>query len=216
MTSDELGGFLERTASFHEALYQHVGQLQPHPDDRACVAFQAGILSLEHATGALILITQGLAAPGITLMRTQFECLVRGIWLMHAATDNWIEKLSQPLTEEAAISGKANEGPMLAEMLKELDKAPNTPRGIVNQLRQYKDVAWKALNSFSHGGLHPLSRTESGYPPELIFNVVRNSNAVIALTSQLLSLLTDDEAQMEPVRRFHVDFRDCLPVIVDG
>lgn len=71
---------------------------------------------------------------------------------------------------------------VLADMLKDLDKAPTSPRGVADQLKEYRDVTWMALNRFSHGGLHPLSRTEAGYPLELIFDPVRNANAVVALT----------------------------------
>lgn len=73
--------------------------------------------------------------------------------------------------------------------------------------------AWKALNSYTHGGLHPLSRILTGYPPQLIYDVVRNSNAVVALTAQLLSILTGQAMDMEPVRRMHGTFKDVLPIV---
>lgn len=47
---------------------------------------------------------------------------MRGIWLRYAASDAWVEKLSEPLTLENAK--RANEGPMLAEMLKQLESNP--------------------------------------------------------------------------------------------
>jgi hypothetical protein len=42
---------------------------------------------------------------------------------------------------------------------------------------------------------------------------VRNSNAVVALDAQLLSILSGDPEGMEPVRRFHKEFADCLPIL---
>lgn len=69
------------------------------------------------------------------------------------------------------------------------------------------------MNSYAHGGLHPLARTVTGYPEELTYDVVRNSNAVVALTTQLASILSGDSRNMDPVRRFHVEFADCLPVL---
>ncbi|MBE0614129.1 MAG: hypothetical protein IH604_10725 [Burkholderiales bacterium] len=211
MSDERLNTLLERTAQFHKAVHAHIGNLVPAEGTRYFVAFQAALLSLEHSTGAWVLIGQGFFPSAYVLMRPQYECLVRGIWLLHAATDAWVEKLSEPLTLESAK--RANEGPMLAEMLKELESSPNSPGPLVAQLKQYRDATWKAMNSYAHGGLHPLSRTLTGYPAQLTYDVVRNSNAVMALTTQLASILSGDPANMAPVRRFHIDFADCLPIL---
>lgn len=161
-----------------------------------------------------MLIEHRLFPTAYTLMRPQYECLVRGVWLLHAASEAWVEKLAEPLTLESAK--RANEGPMLAEMLKELALSPNSPTPIVNQLKQYRDTAWKAMNSYAHGGLHPLSRVLTGYPAQLTYDVVRNSNAIMALATQLTSILSGDPRNMEPVRRFHMEFADCLPMLGAG
>ena len=211
MSEEKLKKLLSRTAEFHVAVQTHVGSLNPFGDCRSLVSFQAGLLSLEHATGAFVLINSNLLPSAYALMRPQYESLVRGIWLLHAANDSWVEKLGEPLTVETAR--RANEGPMLAEMLKGLEASNTAPQGIVGQLKEYRDVAWKALNSYAHGGLHPLARTLSGYPAQLNYDVVRNSNAVVALTTQLLSILTGNHHQMEPVRKLHVEFADCLPLL---
>ncbi|MDI1270542.1 MAG: hypothetical protein PSV40_15750 [Polaromonas sp.] len=211
INDEELNALLERTGAFQEAVHAHVNNLIPVEERRYLVAFQAGLLSLEHATGALVLIGQGLFPPAYSLMRPQYESLVRGIWLLHAASDSWVEKLGEPLTLENAK--RANEGLMLAEMLKELEKSSTAPGPIVEQLKEYRDVTWKALNSYAHGGLHPLSRTLAGYPAQLTYDVVRNSNAVVALATQLVSILSGDPRNMEPVRRFHVEYSDCLPIL---
>jgi hypothetical protein len=84
---------------------------------------------------------------------------------------------------------------------------------LVAQLKEYRDVSWKAMNSYAHCGLHPLSRTVSGYPAQLSYDLVRNSNAVIAITLQLASILSGDPKAMETVRRLHVEFGDCLPLL---
>ena len=211
MTEEKLLQLIERTAAFHERVQQHVQTLTPFPDVRFITAFQSGLLSLEHAVSALVLFEQGLFSSAIALTRPQFESLVRGIWLLHAASENWVTKLSEPLTMESAK--RANEGEGLAEMLKQLEANPDAPAGIVAQLREYKEVTWKAMNSYAHGGLHPLSRTMSGYPAQLIYDVIRNANAVVALTAQLLAILSGNPENMAPVRQMHTDFMDILPII---
>lgn len=214
MSDQRLNTLLVRTAQFHQAAHAHIGNLAPAEGTRYLVAFQAGLLSLEHATGAFVLIGQGFFPSAYTLMRPQYECLVRGIWLLHAASDTWVEKLAEPLTLESAK--RANEGPMLAEMLKQLESSPSSPGPIVEQLKQYRDATWKAMNSYAHGGLHPLARTLTGYPAQLTCDVVRNSNAIISLATQLSSILSGDPLNMQPVRRFHIEFADCLPILNNG
>jgi hypothetical protein len=211
MTEEKLHTLLVRTAEFHMVVERHVQSLIPASDQRSVIAFQAGLLSLEHAVSAMVLFDQGLFSSGIAITRPQFESLVRGIWLLHAASDNWVNKLSEPLTMESAK--RANEGEGLAEMFKQLEAHPTAPAGIVAQLREYKEVSWKAMNSYAHGGLHPLSRKISGYPAPLIYDVVRNANAIVALTTQLLSILTGMPENMGPVRQMHKDFADVLPLL---
>lgn len=211
MTREKLQQLLRRTSDFHDAVQNHVQKLSPTPAPRFVTAFQSGLLSLEHAVSALVLLEQGLFSSAIALTRPQFESLVRGVWLLHVASDAWVAKLSEPLTEETAK--RANEGLGLAAMFKELDENPNAPAPIVGQLREYKEVTWKAMNSYAHGGLHPLSRLATGYPAQLIYDVVRNSNAIVALTTQLLTILTGHPHNMVPVRQMHTDFADVLPVL---
>jgi hypothetical protein len=211
MRDSKLTALIERTGLLHEAVYEHVSTLIPADGQRCLVAFQAGILSMEHATAALVLVSQGLVPSAFTLMRPQYESLVRGIWLLHAASDTWVQKLSEPLTVESAR--RANEGPMLAEMLKQLETSEDAPGHIVEQLKVCRDVTWKGMNSYAHGGLHPLSRVLTGYPAQLSFDMVRNSNAVVALATQLVSVLTGDPRDMGPVRQLHYDFSDCMLIL---
>lgn len=211
MTEQKLLQFIERTAAFHEKAQQHVQTLTPYPEQRFITAFHSGLLSLEHAISAIVLFEQWLFSSAIALTRPQFESLVRGIWLLHTASENWVTKLSEPLTMESAK--RANEGEGLAEMLKQLEANPDAPAGILAQLQEYKEVTWKAMNIYAHGGLHPLSRTMTGYPAQLIYDVIRNANAVVALTAQLLAILWGNPQNMAPVRQVHKDFVDILPIV---
>lgn len=205
---------LARTTQLHETVHEHVKAVIPAEGARHLVAFQAALLSLEHATAAFALVKGAYYASAYALMRPQYESLVRGIWLLYAAGETRIVRISRPLTIETAKSSA--EGPMLAEMLKDLETAPNAPQLIVEQLKQYRDATWKALNSFAHGGFHPLSRTLAGYPAELTYDVVRNSNAVMALTTQLAAVLSGNPHNMGAVRQLHIEFRDCLPILENG
>ena len=98
-------------------------------------------------------------------------------------------------------------------MIEHLKKNNEAPQHIVEQLQGYKDVTWKALNSYTHGGMHPLTRSIDGYPLILMYNSLRNSNAVAALNAQLLAITTGDLRNMQPIRVLHEQFQDCFPII---
>lgn len=211
MAEQEFSAFLERNGKFHERVAEHLAQLVPYSEGRFDLALKSTLLSAEHGFAAFVLISGGLYAPGYTLLRPQFETLVRGVWLMHAASDAWIEKLSRPLTKEAAES--ARDALMLADMLKGLRSSGSAPPGLLDQLEACRDAMWKALNSYNHGGFHPLARFQTGYPRQLSHDVLRNSNAMLAIASQLAAIVTGDQQNMVPVRALHTDFADCLPII---
>lgn len=209
MNEKSLNSLLDRTAKFRNVIHDHVGCLVPAEGKRFTVAFQAALLSLEHGLGGLVLFNAGIYPSAYSLMRPQYESLVRGVWLLYAASETWVEKLSEPLTLENAT--RAKDGESVADMLKSLQACERAPAHVVKQLIEYKEVTWKALNSYTHGGLHPLARTLTGYPEQLSYDVLRNSNAKVALAAQLAAILTNDQRNMEPIRQMHVEFADCLP-----
>lgn len=202
--------FMKRNEQFHERVASHLASLVAYPGQRFKLALNSAILSAEHGTGAFVLIARGCHAPGYTLLRPQFESLVRSAWLMHAASELWVDRLGVPLSMEAVEAGK--DALMVADMFKALRSSETAPPGLLDQLEACRSVMWKALNSFAHGGLHPLSRVESGYPRRLSYDVLRNSNAMLAIASQLAAIVTGDQRNMVPVRAIHVDFTDCLPI----
>jgi hypothetical protein len=211
MTKQEFVAFLERNGQFHERVAENLAELTAFPEQRYDLALKSALLSTEYGSAAFVLISNKFYAPGYTLLRTQFETLVRGIWFMYAASDTWIEKFCRPLTEETADAVK--DALMVDKMLKGLRSSESAPQALLGQLESCRDVIWKALNSYNHGGFHPLARFQTGYPLQLSYDVLRNSNTMVALASQLAAIVTGDRKNMDPVRSLHTNFADCLPII---
>ncbi len=212
MTEQEFDLFLERVAAFHRTVAENLAELDRNPEPRYGLAYQSALLSIENGSAAYVLIASRFYAPAYSLLRTQVETLVRGIWLMYAASDSWVEKLNQqPLTVESAESTK--DALMLDKMLKSLRASESAPSALLDQLEACRDVMWKALNSYAHGGFHPLARANTGYPPKLNYDVLRNSNALICLASQLSAIVSGDPENMAPVRALHQEFADCIPIV---
>lgn len=183
-----LDALLEQSIGLHSAIDNHREQLGLHPGDRFLLSATAAVISLEHAIGILTLLGGNGFTSTFTLFRVQYEALTRGVWFLYGASDEWVEKLSAPLTTENAK--KANEGPMLSRMLEELEgKAPDV---LMGQLKEFKEYSWKALSSYIHVGLHPLVRRAEGYPIALIESVLRQSNG-LSLMGTMLLLIRPDE-----------------------
>ena len=206
---EKLLSLINRSTEFQTEIANIIQSLSPVAEDRFTISYQSGLLAFEHANAALLLINSGLFASGYSHFRPQFESLIRGIWLLYSASDSWINKLNQPLTMDSA--SKADKSPMLSEMLTQIENS-NAPTHLVLQLKEYKDTTWKALNSYSHAGFHPLTRTIIGYPAKLTYDSLRNSNAVSALTVQLLVILSSYPERMSLIRELHKEFLDCLPI----
>ncbi|MFN7881462.1 MAG: DUF6988 family protein [bacterium] len=209
MPSEKYTTYLSRTAQLHKAVARHRDSLEIQNHPRVILSFKSGCLSLELAAGTLRLAQDGNVSSAMALIRPQFESVVRGMWLLYSASDDWIAKLSQPLTVEAAKEG--NKAPMLKQMLEDLSKQTDARlRFMVRQLQEFQELGKVVLNSFTHGGMVPLARIGDTYPEWMVMNAMQNSNGVVAISAQLLSVLTADERNMVPVRKLYDDFQDCF------
>lgn len=200
----------KRTSEYHKAVSKIFHGLAIHEDPRCMVSFPSVYLSIEHAIGAHTLITLGMNSSGYTLYRPQFETLVRGMWLLYAADDLQLVRLLEQLTLQNEIQTNKHIG--LSKMLKHLE-ASEAPKHILEQLVEFRDITLKALNSFVHGGNYPMIMTITDYPPEMSYSALLNSNALVAIASQLAVNLSDDKSKMESVRALHEQFSDCLCII---
>ena len=59
-------------------------------------------IAFEHAESAKILISAGNLTSATGLVRLQYEALVRAMWLLYAASDTAVSKLTSDLTQETA------------------------------------------------------------------------------------------------------------------
>ena len=117
-------------------------------------------LSLEHWASTRTLLRSGLLPSAIVVHRAQFEALARSIWLLYAASDDHLSKLTATLSLESEQAAKNM--PQTAEMMQDLAK--EAPPQAYDALSRFKENSWKALNSYAHAGIHPIRRHEEGYP----------------------------------------------------
>lgn len=209
----ELGRLLDRSRDLESEVHRILGgdTLQLFDDSpRTLVALSAAQTSLEHGTALRVLLAQPLPIAGISMMRLQYEALTRAVWLLYAASDEQIDRLVAPL--DAAAEKAAAKLPMAKTMLDEI--VGKAPHGAVEMLAHFKDVNAPALHSFVHGGIHAIQRGLTGYPVELLANVVRSSNGLYTMAGMLLAILSGDEALAKRMSKIQPRFADCLPPLI--
>lgn len=173
-------------------------------------ALAACEVSMDHARAVRALIGNGLVTPALSLMRPQGESVVRAMWLLYAASDEQIAKLAVPLSREAEKA--ANKLPMLSDMISALEG--KAPANAVAMVLLFKEMHAPALNSFVHGGIHPLQRHMTGYPEPLIVQVVCASNALMTMAGMAMALLSGDAARAKVMSNIQLEFADCLPSLL--
>lgn len=213
-TNDPLERMLRRSDELHERLLALLDDAEFDGSPRGEAAFGMCFVAMEHGTALRALMALGLPTSAVSLMRLQFEALTRAMWLIYAARDQAIAKLLAPLTLESEQAAKNL--PSASEMIEQIGKrvGQGVPAAAHQMLVQFKDVSWHAMNSFVHGGIHPLRRSAEGLPVHLALEVLGNSNALATMTGMALAILTGDEAIVKPMSKIQPEFADCLPELL--
>ena len=111
-------------------------------DSRASAALLH--LSLEHFGAIADLLDQNLCASAISLLRLQYETLVRAMYFFHCATEEEAEKF---------MAGK--EPPKIMSMISSLEGKPGFKSGFLSRVHARE---WRSMNSYTHGGSEQVTR----------------------------------------------------------
>jgi len=208
----ELSLALTRSLEFELALsacFEDQESLPLREIGRTELCFAALLLSREHAAILREALAGDAPSTGAALLRLQFEALLRASWIRFAATEVQLAKLNQPISEQSELAAKNL--PAQQEMMASI--AANAPRGLVEPLAELSNNIRHPLNSYVHAGLHPLRRRLSGFPGDLVFLLLRQSNQLLHHTYRVMALLHGSQQLMDKVTAVHRQFNDCLGYI---
>lgn len=164
-------------------------------------------LSLEHWTSARALLRSGLLPSAIVVHRAQFEALARSIWLLYAASDVQLSKLTSTLSLESEQAAKNM--PQTADMMQDLAK--KAPPPAYDALFRFKENSWKALNSYAHAGIHPIRRHDDGYPLQLLQDVLRNANGLAVVGCMQAAVLSGQQPLQRTILALAAKRPSCMP-----
>lgn len=172
----------------------------------AVAATRLCTLALDHGRSLRMLLLQ-VPPSAIALLRPQFEALVRAVWARHAARESDLTRLLAPLTIESQQAAKKLPG--VAEMLAGIEATG--PKGAAALLGRARTRLWDGLNSYVHGGIHPLHRGDAGYPYQLLTDLLKSCNSFTILTLIVLAEITEDAKIAAVMAALHEEFHDVLP-----
>ena len=159
----------------------------------------------EHAISQRILIEAGLHGTALSLIRLQFETVVRAAWVLHGAKDDWLAKFSAPVP-----AGDLNEphlGPPISSMLDAI--APHAPQA-VSEFRRI-NMTMKVMHSFVHGGVHLVVHALRGYPPENLVAVLQNRNLLSLMLTNVIVIASQQPELKGTVGQLGATHARCMP-----
>lgn len=135
---------------------------------------------IEHHIGICTLLKSKLNGSAFALVRPLFEAFVRGVWLRRCATEVEIDRYS---------SDRPTKG--FNKLIAEVEELEAFQDSMLSGL---KANAWKAMNSYTHGGIQQAGRRlnasciEPNYSDEAIVEVIKLSGSFALLAFQQIAI----------------------------
>ncbi len=207
VSENDIDQLIVRSEQFQNELFSIFHEFKFGDDNRSAAVIAMCNITQEHAISLRELTKNRLLTSAMAMLRLQYEALVRAIWILYAASDSAINKLIAPLTLENAQAAKNGQINVL-KMMEEIEKkgAP----GVHRHLNEFKDYSWHTLNSFVHSGIHAVNRSNRGFPGDMLYSAIRQSNNLLHMSAIALQELTDDRKLAMKILSLYKKHADCL------
>lgn len=176
---------LDRTHVLHSELLPLWDDLTP-PSHRSIVTSGFCYIVRQHSLAQFQLVASGLDVSATTLVRPCYESLVRAIWTLHAAEDEWIDGFLTPHMDAVERDAETRKGPPVESMLAAI--AVVEPDHVHRPLMQLKDRTWRAMHSYVHGGIRPVAQALTNFPEHEAAGVVINANVMLFMATEVIRM----------------------------
>lgn len=170
------------------------------------------MLSVEHSAGVRYLFKTKCIASAFALFRLQYEALVKSLWVFYISKDQDIDSIVGEL-DESRITKNKKVFPSISKMLEQLLSANTPAHSHVISLVELKDYSWDAMNSFVHSGLHAVRRNITGYPTELIYTIILQSNNLLSISAYIMAITKGSSKATKAIIKASQDYQDCFQLI---
>ena len=171
---------IDKAFVLHDWITKSLDDLEISRERRILLSVSCYDIVIEHHIGIAALLKSNINGSAFALVRPLFETFVRGVWLRNCASENEIEKY---------VSDRLDK--KFYQLIEEVEKVDGFQDCV---LRGLKDSAWKAMNSYTHGGIQQAGRRSTGayiepdYSEEEITEVIKVSGSFALLAFQQIVL----------------------------
>lgn len=197
------------TRALHTALDTLWDELPDPSSRRELVVRGFANIVRQHVSAQWVLVQRELDVSATALVRPTYEALLRVIWSMRGADEDWITQFLTPNDAALASGGETRMGPDVATMLKAI--AVQHPAEIHAPLLALKEATWRAMHSYVHGGIRPLVQSFVPFPHKEAGSLLRNANGMLFLATNAVRMAYGLRSPMLPT--LQAQFADCLPSI---
>jgi hypothetical protein len=204
---DEPDALVIKSHALMRELASLLATCEPPNHPRPIIASAVARVGLEHGTSIIGLASFNAVTSMVALLRVQYECVIRALWITYAAGDGWVDRVAETVARRSLQ--EPNNTPAMGEMLDKLDL--KAPPEVSRMARQLKDGAWSALNSYIHSGMQPLMQNLHGYPPMYREQTVLNANGLSTMAAMTIAVCAMDPDTARGIREIQLESLDVLP-----
>lgn len=180
-----LAPVLDSSQALHSELLPLWDGLVP-ASNRAMVTTGFCFIVRQHSLAQLQLLALGFDVSATALVRPCYESLVRAIWTMRAAEQEWIDGFLTPKDDAVEGDAETRKGPPVDSMLAAIGRVE--PSQAHRPLVELKDKTWRAMHSYVHGGIRPFSQVLSDTPEHEAAAVAVNANVMLFRATEVVRM----------------------------
>lgn len=171
---------IAKAFELHNWFTQRLDGLDISRDRRVLLAVSCYDVAIEHHIGIAALLRSRIIGSALALVRPLFETFVRSVWLRHCATD---EQIGLYVSDRLDLQ--------FWQILESVEKIDGFGGSVLSGL---KKNAWRAMNSYTHGGIQQAGRRTSGayiepdFSTEEIVEVIKLAGSFCLLAFQQVAI----------------------------
>lgn len=186
---------LARSADLSNWLDTLIDGLDIPSGDREAMAVALFDQVHEHHNAIQLLLKSSLVGSAFSLVRPTLETFVRGLWLLHCASEEEVKNF----TKDSIIDKS------FGDLIRAIEARPGYNVGVLSKIK--KD-AWSAMCSYAHGGyLQAVRRITPGqirpnYSEGEMLEVINSSDAVAMLAAfEMFSMAKRNDLNIAVLQR---------------
>lgn len=186
---------IEKSKTISASIDDAIHGVKITSDIRSMVAGGCFDVVFEHQKSIVLLIEAHLLGSAFALVRGIYESYVRGLWMLHAATEAEISKF---LDDKLKVS--------FGSMVEGIEKVPGFDVGVLSAV---KSASFSSMCSYTHGGWRQVGRRfnkkniEANYVAGEVVEVLNFANTIALLAAHEVSKMTKNRNLVIKIRALY-------------